>query len=317
MCLEQLTSVSTNALRHPTLSRSVRLRTAAAVGLLCFSTSQGAFAQVACDSRIYISQGAAASNTTLNYSNGSLPLSFSAQGTAGVTYNALGMSPTGYLYAMLDTSNQLLQINPTNGSASAPVAVSGLPSVYYNSGAFSAAGTYYVKPSGSTSVIYAIDVGTSTATAIPLVDASSNPISFPASDMAWASGGLYAVGDGGQLRAINTVTGVVTAIGSPDLTGGVLGAQFGFTNGLYGAANDGSGYYQINLTTGQRTLLSAAPPAASNDGANCPTASFGPTVTPEPKPPVSVPTLGEWALILLAGLLGVVGMVGARRRSVP
>ena len=289
---------------------------AAALGLLCFATSQAAVAQVACDSRLYISQGAAASNTTLNHSNGSLPLSFSAQGTAGVIYNALGMSPTGPLYAMLDNSNQLLQINPTDGSVSAPVAVSGLPSVYYNSGAFSTAGTYYVKPRGDTSVIYAIDVVSNSATAIPLVDTSSNSVSFPASDMAWASGALYAVGDGGQLRSINTVTGVVTAIGSPDTTGGVLGAQFGFTNGLYGAANDGSGYYQINLTTGQRTLLSVAPQAASNDGANCPTAAFGVTVPPQPAPPVAVPTLGEWTLILLAGLLGAVGMVGSRRRSV-
>lgn len=128
------------------------------------------------------------------------------------------------------------------------------------------------------------------------MNAAANPAPFTASDLAWASGGLYATDDAGQLHSIDVATGRVTDIGTADATGGVLGAQFGFTDGLFGAANDGSGYYQINLATGQRTRLSTAPPATSNDGANCPLAAFA-AVKPAPAP---IPTLGHWALMLLA-----------------
>ena len=313
---EQLTPSSTAASKPLAFFTSPsRMLASLALGLAGLAASQAGFAQVAavpCDGRLYISQGSG-QDTTLNYSNGSLPLSFASQGTSSATYNALGMNPNGYLYAMNGASNQLLQINPTNGTATIVTNVTNLPAASYNSGTFSTDGTYYVKAFGSNSTIYAINIANATATAIPLVNAANAAFAFTTSDLAWASGGLYSVDDNEQLYSINTSTGLVTPIGSAGSSGSVFGAQFGFTNGLFGAYNNGSGFYQINLTTGARTLVSVAPAAASNDGANCPSAAFAAIVT-TPTASVPVPTLGQWTLMLLAGLLGTMGMVGVRRR---
>lgn len=54
----------------------------------------------------------------------------------------------------------------------------------------------------------------------------------------------------------------------------MLGAQFGGTNGLFGSANNGSGFYQIDLATGKKTKISGAPGSGTNDGANCPNAAI-------------------------------------------
>lgn len=234
-----------------------------------------ATAQVACDGRLFLSQDAP---TGLNLiSTATNPMTFQAVGpVSSVTYNALGYSPVdGVLYAMRTDSNgdHLLSLNQTNGAVTDLGAVSGLPaSPVYNTGTVGANGTYYVKPLNNTSVMYAINTATKVATTITLTQA------FTASDMAWvggAGGMLYSVSDGGQLFSIST-TGTVTPLGAPDTTSGagVLGAQFGGTNGLFGSANNGSGFYKINLTTGQKTLMSGAPGSGTNDGANCPNAAI-------------------------------------------
>ena len=229
-------------------------------------------AQVACDSRLFLSQNAP---TSLNsVSTDTNPMVFTGIGGASaVSYNALGYSPTdGQIYAMRTDANgnNLLSVNQSTGAVTVVGAVTGLPaSPAYNSGTVGSDGTYYVKPFGNTSVIYAIDTSALTATTITLDTA------FTASDIAWvggASGGLYSVSDAGQLYAIDVGTGAVSAMGTPDGTGGVLGAQLGATNGMFGSANNGSGFYQINLLTGVKTLIAGSPGSGTNDGANCPNA---------------------------------------------
>nr|WP_198970889.1 hypothetical protein [Xylophilus sp. ASV27] len=113
--------------------KGLHLRISATIALMGLTVSQAAFSQanippVACDARLYISQGNGGP-TSLYYSNGSLPLSFALQGNApaGVQYNALGMSPAGLMYAMNAGDNVLLQINPANGSVSTLGPVTGLP----------------------------------------------------------------------------------------------------------------------------------------------------------------------------------------------
>lgn len=231
-----------------------------------------AMAQSACDGKLFLSQG---SPTKLNgVSTEANPLVFTDIGTtAAEGYNALGYSASnGTLYAMRTDSNgnHLLAINQTTGVVTDTGAVTGLPATpVYNSGTVGSNGVYYVKPLGNTQVVYAIDTAANTATAINL------SLAFTTSDLAWvggASGGLYSVSDTGQLYAINVGDGTVTALGTADNTGGVLGAQFGATNGMFGSANNGSGFYQINLLTGAKTLISGSPGSGSNDGANCPDA---------------------------------------------
>ncbi|MBK6614062.1 DUF11 domain-containing protein [Ottowia sp.] len=227
-----------------------------------------------CDGRLFLSQN---SSTSLNsVSTTSNPMTFTAiGGAAGITYNALGYSPTnGQLYAMRTDGNGnfLQRLDQTSGTVTNLGAVASLPaSPVYNTGTVGTDGTYYVKPFGNTSVVYAIDTAALTASAIAL----SQP--FTASDMAWVGGvggSLYSVADNGQLFSINVADGTVTPIGTPDATGGVLGAQFGGTNGLFGSANNGSGFYQIDLGTGQKTLISGSPASGTNDGANCPNAAI-------------------------------------------
>lgn len=246
----------------------------AAIGLL---TPVQVMAQAApvCDGRLFLSQD---SPTGLNLvSTATNPMTYTAVGAvSSITYNALGYSAVdGKLYAMRTDSgnaNHLLTLDQSTGAWTDVGAISALPTTSaFNSGAVGSDGIYYVKPSGNTQVIYAINTGTQTFTTINLSQA------FTTSDLAWvggASGGLFSVADNGQLFSINATDGTVTAHGSPDSTGGVLGAQFGGVNGLFGSANNGSGFYQINLSTGKKTMISGSPGSGTNDGGNCPNAAI-------------------------------------------
>ncbi|QIL72075.1 DUF11 domain-containing protein [Diaphorobacter sp. HDW4B] len=192
--------------------------------------------------------------------------------TTGANYNALGYNPVDqYFYAMRYGTDELLRVNP-NGTVTSLGSVNGLPNnddSAFTSGAFNAAGSYYIKVQGDTKAIYVVNVNTRKYTTITLSAA------IEISDMAFVNGVLYSVGNNGQLYKIEITgnTGQVTAIGTayPTASGAQLGAQFGATNGLFGTANDGSGFYFIDVNTGVRTRLSASPVASSNDGANCPT----------------------------------------------
>jgi uncharacterized repeat protein (TIGR01451 family) len=228
-------------------------------------------AGTACTSTLYLSQLQGNPNTTLFEVNTRVsPLVFDPLGSGSHLYNAIGFNPVdNQLYAMNTGGsaalNMLLQV-ASNGATTELGLVSGLPAVAYNSGTVGSDGVYYVKPFGNTNVVYAIDLVARTATAINL------STSFTASDMGWvggAGGSLYSVSDSGQLYSISA-SGTVTAIG-PATGGGVLGAQFGAVNGLFGSSNDG-GLFRIDLTTGARSLISGSPASGSNDGANCPNA---------------------------------------------
>jgi len=284
--------------------------------------STGLAAQTAtCDnSTIYLSQGNPGAVTELQKSLGTLPVNFITAGASTTrTYNALGRDPlTGKLYGTTANGNVLVQVNLATGATTDVGAIQGLPSSVdrFNSGAFSADGTYYVKPFGNNSALYRIDVTASppTSTLITLSQA------FTTSDMAWSGSLMYSTADNGQLYSIDVATGTTTAIGAPDTTGGVLGAQFSGTNGLFGAANNGSGMYRINLSTGRRDKISNAPASGNNDGASCPNVALFEPLPPEPKPPepqlpTAVPTLDIAGLGLLGLLSAGLGALGLRRRK--
>lgn len=284
--------------------------------LLC----AGFAAHAACTTStpIFLSQGSGGPTSLLS-SAATLPVSFGSLGAAVRTYNAIGYNDVDdKLYGISNSGQILLEIDQTTGASTDVGAVSGLPAGSYNSGAFSNTGAYYVKPFSNNSQLYRIDVTASppTATLITLSQA------FTTSDMAWVGSLMYSTADNGQLYSIDVATGTTTAIGSPDNTGGVLGAQFSGTNGLFGSANNGSGLYRINLTTGQRDKISDSPASGANDGASCPTVALFEPLPPEPPeppepppPPTPVPTLDFAGLGLLSLLGAGAGALGLRRRK--
>ena len=219
---------------------------------------------IGCTGALYLAQ----SNTLYSVNTTSNPFTYPAIGVnqAGA-YNAIGINPVnGRMYAMgsVASSNDLYVIN-ANGTSINLGPVTNLPLGAYNSGEIDNLGNYYVKESGSNNLLYRINLTTLTATSIPL------SMSISVADLAFRTTNsfLYTVSnDTGQLMSIDPATGTVTGIGgSPGTI--AFGALFGSSTGeIYGSEN-GGGFYQFNLTTGQRVLISNSPASGSNDGAHC------------------------------------------------
>ncbi|MGK6341155.1 DUF6923 family protein [Chryseobacterium sp. DT-3] len=216
-----------------------------------------------CTTNMYLSQ----LNTLYNVDTTTNPFTYTQIGPASATnYNAIGINPLdGFMYGMLASSNTIIRIN-ANGTYNTLGTVTGLPgAVIYNAGEIDNLGNYYVKLNTNNNQIYRINLTTLTATLITL----SASVNLP--DMAYSitTGLLYGVNStNGQLVSVNPTTGTVVPIG---ITPGAVnfGAMFASsTSEMFGVDNAG-GFYQFNLTTGQRVLISNAPPSSGNDGAHC------------------------------------------------
>ncbi|MGN7757413.1 DUF6923 family protein [Chryseobacterium sp. 22532] len=216
-----------------------------------------------CTNNMYLSQ----LNTLYSVDTATNPFTYTQIGPAAATnYNAIGINPLdGFMYGMLTNSNTIIRIN-ADGTYNTLGAVTGLPgAVIYNSGEIDNLGNYYVKLNTNNNQIYRINLTTLTATLITL----SASVNLP--DMAYSitTGLLYGVNStNGQLVSVNPTTGAVVPIG---ITPGTVnfGAMFASsTSEMFGVDNTG-GFYQFNLTTGQRVLISNAPPSSGNDGAHC------------------------------------------------
>lgn len=217
---------------------------------------------IGCTNALYLAQF----KTLYSVDTSSNPFAYPPIGDASGDYNAIGIHPlNGRMYAMPSiASNNLWIINP-NGSSVNLGPVTGLPADAYNSGEVDNLGNYYIKASGSNNILYRVNVTTLVATPITL------SASITVADLAFrtTNGLLYTVSnDTGRLMSINPANGTVTGIGpSPGTI--AFGALFGSSTGeIYGSEN-GGGFYQFNLTTGQRVLISDSPASGSNDGAHC------------------------------------------------
>lgn len=224
-----------------------------------------------CTTKLYLSQ----TNSIYEVVTSSNPLTYPLIGAASVNYNSTAINPlNGVMYGIqTPTSNVLLAIN-ADGTSVNLGAVSGLPTgVTFNSGEIDNLGNYYVKVNTDNNQLYRINLTTLTATLITL----NSSVNLPDIAFNVTTGLLYGVNStNGQLVSINPSTGAVVGIG---ITPGAVnfGAMFASSTGeMYGADNAG-GFYQFNLTTGQRVLISNSPPSNGNDGAHCVTApiSFG------------------------------------------
>lgn len=245
--------------------------------LLLMGLSQQAMAQFTCDSTLYLSQAGSTDGQLYRINRAANPFTFPAVGAASVGINAMGYNPAdNYLYALRTQSTaegtRLYRIDQTGALIDLGL-VSGLPaptgSAYF-AGAFTAANDnmLYVMTASGGNLMYKINVTTATASPITL----SRSIYF--ADMDYANGLFYAYETAGQLVSINPNNGTITNIG-PAGPARTFGAFYADVNGLYGVWNSG-GFYRFDVSTGQQTLISDAPPSGGNDGARCP---LGPPLT--------------------------------------
>lgn len=188
-------------------------------------------------------------------------------GTADVEHNALGHRvEDGILYAILDESTELLQVN-TDGTTTTLGVVTGLPDEVdgYNSGAFAPDGFYYVNRATNPDRLFRIDVETQQVLA-------EIPFTLPGRilDLVWFEDRFYGVSEAdGNLVSIDMNTGMVDVIGPTGLTVPTpVGAMFGASNGVFGVHN-GGGAYEFDIETGTATLLADSPSSSINDGARC------------------------------------------------
>lgn len=195
-------------------------------------------------------------------------------GASGRAYNGLGFNPVdGYLYAMrigTGVGRNLLKINPETGVIQELGIISGIPEGSYLNGDFDESGNYYIK-AGNINGMWKVDVVNLTATSIIFSPAGF----YNSSDFTYniKDGLLYASrsisGQGTQLYTIDPSNGNITDVGTPHLPGLTFGAMFSDSEGkVFGAVN-GGGLYQFNTTNGEKTLISASPSSANNDGAHC------------------------------------------------
>ncbi|WP_144284021.1 DUF6923 family protein [Chryseobacterium echinoideorum] len=245
-----------------------------AESIISSSTSFG------CSNNMYLSQTPMSSSSTTLYTidTSTNPFTYPSIGTAAIAYNGIGLNPLdGRMYAMQQSSNNLRVVN-TDGSTTNLGAVTGLPSASYFGGEIDNSGNYYViaNIAAGTSTLYKINLSTKTASAISLKYANNTTATLYLPDMGYSitTGLLYGVngftnsGTTRQLVSINPNTGVVTNIGGT-YNESHYGAMYTSSTGeVFGIRNDG-GFYQFNLTTGERILISDATPSSGNDGAHC------------------------------------------------
>lgn len=225
-----------------------------------------------CTSSMYLSQ----TNTLYNIGASTNPFTYTQIGTpAASDYNAIGINPLdGFMYGMISSSRKIIRIN-ADGTYTDLGTVGGLPggTASYTSGEIDNLGNYYIKVGTNNNQIYKVNLTTLTATLVTL----STSVTLP--DMAYSvtTGLLYGVNSAnGQLVSVNPTTGIVTPIGiAPGAAS--FGAMFASNTGEIFGLDSAGGFYQFNLTTGQRVLISNAPVSSGNDGAHCVTSaiSFG------------------------------------------
>ncbi|SDF24006.1 VWA domain-containing protein [Epilithonimonas hungarica] len=235
-----------------------------------------------CSNNMYLSQSDGSSTTLYTINTAVNPFTYPTIGDAAIAYNAIGLNPLdGKMYGMQQSSSNLRVIN-TDGSTTNLGVVSGLPSANYFGGEIDNSGNYYVIDNNvnGTNTMYKININTRTATSISLKYANNTAAALYLPDMSYSitTGLLYGVNgfnniDSGanrkrQLISINPSTGLVKPIGAIYAESNYGAMYTSSTGEVFGIRNDG-GFYQFNLTTGERVLISGAAQSSGNDGAHC------------------------------------------------
>lgn len=225
-----------------------------------------------------------------------------------IAMTGLAFDPTTNILYGITSNNSpniarhLVTINPATGLAT-DIGALGIGGADI---AFDAAGNLYMS-SGNATNLYSVNKATGVATVIGATGTGNggSGLAINAGGTAFFAGN----GDHGALATLNLATGAATLgatlTGAPN-NGGIDSMKFSSTGVLFGVDNNNSpvnNLVTINTATGAVTNIGALP--ASIDGM-----AFGAGGLPGTG---AVPTLGEWALIAMALLLGGTGFVAMRR----
>ena len=188
-------------------------------------------------------------------------------------YNAIGFSEKdNYIYGLY--YRNLIKLSKTS-KVIEMVEIVGLPDDFNSTQLFAGAvynNEFFVTgPSGGAfDKIFKIDLTDKNVTTITL----STPVSIL--DFSFSPDGkyLYGVANGGKLTKIDASDGTVTFIGEAH-DGYQFDSSFSDTHGRF-FANDsnGGGFFEFDLTTGEKSYISSSQRADYNDGANCINASL-------------------------------------------
>lgn len=232
----------------------------------------------------------------------------------------LAMSPGEVLFGIDDASKTLVVIDPQNGRATAVAGREGNTGLSRSSGfdfglAFACNGELYAS-SDSRRSLYRIDTATGVATLV----GSEGSLGAQITGLAGRYDGLYGIGASGDhnLYRIDTTTGQASVIGplGAGLQFADAGLDFDAAGQLWGIADmagvdpvpsivvridprTGAAERVSTTLSGVESLAIAAPVCTAPEG--------------EPLPP-AIPALGRDGLALLGLLIGLVSLVGLRRR---
>ncbi|HEY1176146.1 MAG TPA: DUF11 domain-containing protein, partial [Phytomonospora sp.] len=226
---------------------------------------------------VFVAQGQTIGTPTTLYTaeQGAGEITFVREGTAAISYNAMGFhEASGYLYA-INSNDGLVRIG--QGGFTQGFGQEGLPTSddNYNQGTFGQGATsdiLYVRRAANDRNLYAIDVVNRTSRRIALSAAVPN-----VSDLTWAGGYLWGVyGEGNRLYRIDPATGDVLSVATPALPKNPYGAQWLYGNGNLGISNNVTGtVYQLQLNdpasdNPSLTIVSSTkgPANSQNDGAS-------------------------------------------------
>ncbi|MBN9187338.1 MAG: DUF11 domain-containing protein, partial [Microbacterium sp.] len=230
--------------------------------------------------RVFVAQDVPTRLYTAIQGNGAV--TFTPEGaTADRGYNAMGYdTANNYLYAIRrDTgfTNALQRIGQ-GGVVVGLGAVSGLPvsTATYNQGTFGAGATahiLYVRETGATNRMYAVNVTTLTATTVAL---SATPQLI--SDIVYKDGYVWGFSDTDRVYRIDPATGQVSSWATGFGLNLAFGAQWVYGNGNIGLSANATGrVYQVRIDgsatpnpTFTLVASSTGPASANNDGAAIP-----------------------------------------------
>ncbi|CAM3733027.1 DUF11 domain-containing protein [Occultella aeris] len=210
-------------------------------------------------------------------------LTFVAEGTAAVPYNAIGYNTVdNYLYGVQQDTQRLLRIGQ-GGAAMDLGAITGLNvDSYYQQGTFGAgdsANTLYVRGTLDLGTVYAIDLTTRVATPITLSEEVPNT-----SDLVALEGYLWGMGNDSRIWRVDLDSG---AAGSweTNVPAVTYGGQWVYGNGNLGlSANDSGDVIQLGITN----ATSANPTFTILSTVNGPTPNSNNDATSNPGPDVDL-----------------------------
>lgn len=233
----------------------------------------------------------------------------------------LAINDAGEIYGVNPPTGQLVKCGAATGACTAVGVLSGLPQVQTNAGlGFSSTGVLYLAMNA---VIYRVDPSTAATAALGTTGPALSGLAGVAPTDTCPSGvfGMGGNSDKGKIYCINTTNGVATLLGNINVAPLDVGLDGDLTTGLvWGVTNDVPGKVfavtpstlvvsNVNTVTlngveiggfESLAIVHSATPTTGNDQA---------------QGGISVPTMSQWALILLSTLLMTFGVVASRHRT--